>query len=86
MNPDDKVEKEMIFCSRCHELKSRLAKPPFKGPLGQKIYEKVSASAWQEWLKAGTILINELRLDLSNPRHSEIYDQHMSEFLNLDKE
>jgi Fe-S cluster biosynthesis and repair protein YggX len=31
----------------------------------------------------GTKVINELRLDFTNPEDAETYDQHLKEFLNL---
>jgi hypothetical protein len=32
----------------------------------------------------GTKVINELRLDLSDPQSQAVYDQQMAEYLNLD--
>ena len=32
----------------------------------------------------GTKVINELRLNFADPRHAQLYDQHMKEFLNLE--
>ena len=38
---------------------------PMPGELGQKILAQVSKSAWQDWLKQQTMIINENRLNLS---------------------
>jgi len=73
----------LVNCSRFGEPRSRMAKPPFPGPLGKKVFDNVSLDAWNEWMSMGTKVINELRLDLTNPDHCEVYDQHMIEFLNL---
>jgi len=63
----------------------QLAKPPFAGDVGQRIYETVCADCWQEWLKNYSIkVINELRLDLSTDRGAEEYDRYMKEFLGLE--
>lgn len=62
---------------------TKLPKPPFKGPLGQLIYENVSAESWREWIGMGTKVINELRLPMNDPRAQKMYDQHMIDFLNL---
>jgi len=59
----------------------RMSKPPFKGPIGQFIADHYSQETWREWISHGTKVINELRLDLSNPEHQEVYDQHMLEWL-----
>jgi Fe-S cluster biosynthesis and repair protein YggX len=71
-------------CSRCGRPSNRLPKPPFKGPLGQKVYENVCQPCWREWIPMGTKVINELGLVLSNPSGQEAYDQYMIEFLQLE--
>lgn len=74
-----------FVCQRTGRPGTQLEKPPFRGPLGQKIYETISAETWQEWIGQGTKVINEFRLDLSREDHSRIYDQHMLEFLGLEE-
>jgi Fe-S cluster biosynthesis and repair protein YggX len=41
--------------------------PPLPGELGKRIYDSVSKEAWQQWLRVQTMLINEKRLNLSQP-------------------
>ena len=43
-----------------------LEKPPFKGDLGQRVFDNVSAQAWRGWLEHSKMLINEYRLDLTS--------------------
>jgi Fe-S cluster biosynthesis and repair protein YggX len=43
-----------------------LEKPPFRGDLGQRIFDGVSAQAWRSWLEHSKMLINEYRLDLTS--------------------
>jgi Fe-S cluster biosynthesis and repair protein YggX len=43
-----------------------LEKPPFKGNLGERIFQHVSAKAWRIWLDHSKMLINEFRLDLTS--------------------
>ncbi len=64
----------------------RLPDPPMRGPLGRFIYENVSAPTWRQWIGMGTKVINELRLDFSNPAHQDIYEQHMKEWLGVSDE
>lgn len=61
-----------------------LETPPFEGPLGQEIYEKVSKSAWLEWQQDMMMkIINEYRLDLTQEdQYQKLLDQ-MCAFLNL---
>ncbi len=42
--------------------------PPMPGALGKRIYENVSKEAWQQWIRLQTMLINENRLSLVDPR------------------
>jgi Fe-S cluster biosynthesis and repair protein YggX len=42
--------------------------PPYPGELGKRIYESVSKEAWQAWLRHQTMLVNENRLSLADPR------------------
>ncbi len=48
-----------------------LAFPPVPGELGKKIMGNVSAQAWQDWLLHQTMLINEYRLSLNDPKAKE---------------
>ena len=80
-------EKDGAFiCRRTGRPGTQLPKPPFRGLLGQKIYETISQETWNAWIGQGTKVINELRLDLSRDEHARIYDQHMIEFLGLEDE
>ncbi|MDE2599698.1 MAG: oxidative damage protection protein [Rhodocyclaceae bacterium] len=42
--------------------------PPMPGELGKRLWENVSKEAWAQWLKQQTMLINENRLSLADPR------------------
>ncbi|MFO0828777.1 MAG: Fe(2+)-trafficking protein [Phycisphaerales bacterium] len=73
-----------FVCRRTGRPGTKLEKPPFRGPIGQWIFDNISAETWREWIGQGTKVINELRLDFSRDRDQEIYDQHMREFLGID--
>lgn len=77
------VGEGQVLCARCHRAGPRLAKPPFKGPGAQEVFEKICADCWREWIPMGTKVINELRLPLNDPQAQKMYDQHMMEFLSL---
>jgi Fe-S cluster biosynthesis and repair protein YggX len=62
----------------------QLPKPPLNDELGQRIYASVCAECWEYWLRNMSIkVINEMRLDLSDERSAETYDQIMRETLGL---
>lgn len=75
-----------FVCLRTGRPGTKLDKPPFRGRLGQWIFENISAETWKDWIGQGTKVINELRLDFSRERDQEVYDAHMREFLGIDAE
>jgi Fe-S cluster biosynthesis and repair protein YggX len=77
------VGEGQVFCARCHQVRPKLASPPFSNAQGNEIYEKICQPCWREWVSMGTKVINELRLPLADPQAQKIFDQHMREFLNL---
>ena len=77
------VGEGQVQCSRCGGTKPKMAERPFKGALGEQVLASVCADCWREWIPMGTKVINELRLDFADPKHAELYDQHMKEFLGL---
>ncbi len=54
----------IVQCRRHGKELPGLEAPPMPGPLGDDIYEHVSAKAWQEWQTLQTMLINEHHLSL----------------------
>ncbi|MBL8759188.1 MAG: Fe(2+)-trafficking protein [Phycisphaerae bacterium] len=74
---------EMV-CRQTGKPGNRLPRPPFKGPVGQWIYDNITRETFDLWIRQGTKVINELRLDLSRDKDQEVYDQHMREFLGID--
>ena len=71
-------------CARCGRPSGQLPNPPFKGALGQRVFEKVCGACWREWIPMGTKVINELGLSLHSQAGQEAYDQYMVEFLQLE--
>jgi len=47
------------------------------GELGKRIYENVSKEAWAQWLKHQTMLVNENRLSLADPRARKYLAEQM---------
>ncbi len=74
-----------IQCRRCGRVTAKMAERPFGGALGEQIYQSVCHGCFQAWIRQGTKVINELRLNLTEPAAEEIYDQHMKQFLGLDE-
>ena len=58
----------MINCIKLGSEAEGLDFAPMPGELGKRLYENVSKEAWAQWLKQQTMLINENRLSLADPR------------------
>ncbi len=70
-----------VFCVKLQKEAPGLERPPLPGELGKKIYENVSQEAWQMWQRQQTMLINEYRLNLLDPRAREYLREQMERFL-----
>ena len=75
-----------FLCTRTGKPGHKLGRPPFKGPIGQWIFDNISKETFDEWIRQGTKVINELRLDLSREQDSQTYDKHMRDYLGIDDE
>jgi Fe-S cluster biosynthesis and repair protein YggX len=58
----------MVNCVKLGREAEGMDFPPYPGELGKRIYENVSKEAWAGWLKHQTMLVNENRLSLADPR------------------
>jgi Fe-S cluster biosynthesis and repair protein YggX len=54
--------------------------PPWPGPLGRRIYEQVSAEAWEMWEERMKMILNEYRLLPFQKEAQELIAKHMEEF------
>lgn len=59
---------KMVNCVKLGREAEGLDFPPLPGELGKRVFENVSKEAWQGWIKFQTMLINENRLSLADPR------------------
>ena len=57
----------MVRCVKLGREAEGLDFAPLPGEVGQRIYDRVSKQAWQEWLAHQTMLINENRLNIRDP-------------------
>ncbi len=69
-----------IFCSKLNQEAEGLNSAPFPGPLGEKIYNQISKQAWSMWLSHQTMLINEYRLSLIDPKAREFLQKEMQNY------
>lgn len=70
----------MVNCVKLHRELPGLEKPPFSGPLGQRIYDHISAEAYAEWKPQLTILINHYGLNPADPEARQMLRKQMEAF------
>jgi len=70
-----------VRCAKLGIEAEGLDSPPFPGPEGQRIYENISKQAWQSWLEVQTMLINEHRLTVFEPKAKEFLAREREKFL-----
>ena len=58
----------MVKCVKLGREAEGMDFPPYPGALGKRIWESVSKEAWAQWLKQQTMLVNENRLNLADPK------------------
>lgn len=70
----------MVHCVKLKTEAEGLARPPYPGPLGQRIFENVSKQAWGQWVEHQTRLINEYRLALAESTARKFLATEMEKF------
>lgn len=58
----------MVKCVKLGREAEGLDFPPYPGDLGKRLFENVSKEAWAAWVKQQTMLVNENRLNLADPK------------------
>lgn len=81
---DGPIPPGAFVCQRTGRPGTQMAKPPFRGPIGEWIQQNIAKETFDAWIGQGTKVINELRLDLSREQDEAVYDQHMREYLGID--
>jgi Fe-S cluster biosynthesis and repair protein YggX len=69
-----------VHCVKLGREAEGLARPPYPGPLGQRIFENVSKQAWSEWVAHQTRLINEYKLALAEPKSRKFLAEEMDKY------
>lgn len=70
----------MVQCVKLGTEAEGLARPPYPGELGQRIFDNVSKQAWQQWLAHQTMLINEYRLTPIEPKDRKFLEEQMERY------
>lgn len=70
----------MVQCVYLKKEAPGLTFAPYPGELGKRIYDNVSAEAFEVWKKHQTMLVNENRLNLADARARQYLARQMEQF------
>ena len=70
----------MVECAKLGGERPGLDAPPFPGPLGERIFEHVSAEGYALWQPHMTILINHYGLNPADPETRTMLRKEMEDF------
>jgi Fe-S cluster biosynthesis and repair protein YggX len=70
----------MVHCIKLQREAEGLARPPYPGELGKRVFEHVSKQAWADWLRHQTMLINENRLSPMDPKSRKFLEEQMDKY------
>lgn len=77
---DAPVPEGSVLCAKIGKVLPRLAQPPFPGPLGQRIFESVSAEGFKLWEGQATIIMNHYGLSMADPEARKFLMKQMEDF------
>ena len=67
----------MVNCIKLGKQAEGLDFGPYPGELGKRIFDNVSKEAWSQWIKQQTMLVNENRLNLADPKARKYLAEQM---------
>src|SRR5688572_23942403 len=70
-----------VRCVKLGQELPGLAKAPFPGALGQRIFENVSSRAWDLWQERAAELMKARSLSMADAQHRKALMQEMEAFL-----
>lgn len=70
----------MVNCVKLGVELPGLARAPFGGALGKRVFENVSQEAWNLWQQQSTLLINHYGLNLRDPAAQKFLMEQLEQF------
>lgn len=71
----------MVQCVYLKKEGPGLTYAPYPGELGKRIYDSISAEAFELWKRHQTMLVNENRLNLADAKARQYLARQMEQFL-----
>jgi len=70
----------MVKCVKLGRELPGLDRAPWKGAIGQRVFENVSKEAWKGWVEHSKMLMNEFRLNPLDPNSQKIIAEQMEQY------
>jgi Fe-S cluster biosynthesis and repair protein YggX len=70
----------VVKCVKFGNTMEGLDRVPWKGALGQRIYDNVSKEAWKMWIEHSKMIMNEYRLNPLDPQSLKIMEEQLEQF------
>lgn len=74
------MSERTVKCLKLGKELPGLRYKPLPNDLGQRIYDNISQEAWDGWVRFQTMLINENRLNLADPKAREYITKQMENY------
>lgn len=71
----------LVQCAYLKKEAPGMSYAPYPGELGKRIYDNISAEAFEAWKRHQTMLVNENRLNLADARARQYLARQMEQFL-----
>jgi Fe-S cluster biosynthesis and repair protein YggX len=75
-----KPGQHIVHCVKFDKDMPGLERIPWKGDIGKRVYENVSADAWKLWIEYSKMLVNEYRLNPLDPASQKIMEEQMEQY------
>jgi Fe-S cluster biosynthesis and repair protein YggX len=79
-NVPAKPSQRTVHCVKFGKDMPGLERVPWKGELGKRVFDSVSAEAWKMWIEHSKMLMNEYRLNPLDPQSQKIMEEQMEQF------
>ena len=80
LQPAQNKSGRVVKCVKFGKEMPGLDRVPWKGELGQRVFENVSLEAWKMWIEYSKMIMNEYRLNPLDPRSHQIMEEQMEKF------
>src|SRR5579862_9373717 len=80
MADEPKPGPHIVHCVKFGKDMEGLDRVPWKGEIGQRIYDNVSKEAWRAWVEHSKMLMNEYRLNPLDSNSQKIIAEQMESY------